>query len=425
MSIIIILKIILFVLLLITLGVFNGSETAITSLSGAHLKRLKISRPKSASFIAFWETNTYEVMTAVIIGINLIVVGMGVVCASLAPEISRTYKISLRAVNVALPAVSIILALVLGNIFPKTYARYNAEKVSAATLPLIVRFAKVFAVVVRFLSGISNEIMKFLPKRKESRSVKADEIDFLLSNENTSPLEKDARKLVSNIMDFAERRVSQVMIPRQGIFAVDIAEKKEDLINKIVENKYSRIPIHRENLNNILGIIYSKDLAVALRNSEVIVFEDLIRPVYYVPESAQVSEVLKEFKTGHQHIAVVVDEFGSTVGIVSIEDLLEEIVGEVFDEYDSDIYEKNIMPYGDNAYLVQAQESVLNINKEIDINIPEEESYSTLGGWLLEVFGKIPKRGEKTAWNNYEIEIQDADNKKINVVVIRKSGVKN
>ncbi|MCL2390138.1 MAG: hemolysin family protein [Endomicrobia bacterium] len=416
----IIIKIIIFFVLMGFHAFFNGAETAVTSLSVSYLRRYKETGGKKTRAVIYWETHTDEIMTTMVIGMNLSIVGMGVTASSLATGISEAYAIRNGVVIVLLPVTAIFLALVFGNIFPKTFARYNAERIGIAVLPSIIMFSKFFKQIVGFLSGVSNKIIKIFSKKKETQSVKADEIDFLLSNETTSPLSEEGRELVSNIMDFSEKRASQVMVPRQEIFAVNIEDKKEDIINKIIETKFSRVPVYKGTLNHIIGIIYSKDLAIAWRNSDIIVVEDLIRPAHYVPDSARVDKVLKEFKTGHHHVSIVVDEFGSTVGILSIEDLLEEIVGEVWDEYD--MKEKTIVPYGDNSYLVQTQESVLNLNKELNINIPEDEDYSTVNGWILKLFDKIPDAGEKIKWQNFEIEIQDADDKKVNRIILRQVG---
>jgi CBS domain containing-hemolysin-like protein len=226
-------------------------------------------------------------------------------------------------------------------------------------------------------------------------------------------------------MDFKDRRVSQVMVPRSEIFAVNIKDGKEAIIKKIIDTEFSRVPVYRENLNNIIGVIYSKDLAIAWRSSDVIAVEDLIRPVHYVPENAKVSKILKEFRTGHHHIAIVVDEFGSTIGVASIEDLIEEIVGEVWDEYDeSDMNEKTVVTLRDGSYLVQASEAISDFNDKLNLNIPDED-YTTVNGWVLEIFGRIPKNGEKIKWRNLEIEIQDADEKKVNRIILRQLTMNN
>jgi CBS domain containing-hemolysin-like protein len=356
-------------------------------------------------------------MTAIIIGMNLSLVGMSVVLLSLETDISKYYGIKSDILNISFPFISIILALILGNIFPKTIARYNAEKIGITILPTIIKFTMIFKIVINFLLNISDRITKLFIKKKESQHIKAAEIDFLLSNEKTSPLSADSRKFISNIMDFTERKISQVMVPLSGIFALDIDLPKEEIIKRIIETKYSRVPIYKGNISNIVGIIYAKDLAIAWRNFKVIVVEDLIHSAYYVSENSKINNVLKEFKTGHCHVAIVVNEFGSTIGIASIEDLLEEIVGEVLDEHD--LKEKTIKSIDQNEYIIQAYESISSVNDELDIDIPLG-NYTTINGWVLELFNKIPVNGEKINWNNYSIEVQDADLKKVNRIVLKK-----
>ncbi|MCL1972074.1 MAG: hemolysin family protein [Endomicrobia bacterium] len=422
---IIILKIILFVLLLSMLAFFNGAETAITSLSNAYLRRVKEKQAKNYAYITFWENHSDEIMTTMMIGMNLSIVGMGVVSSSLAFDVAEKLEVQSKYPAFIFTTISIVAALVAGSIFPKTFARYNAEKIGIAVLPAVIRISKMLKIANTFFSGISNRILNIFLKKKETQQVKADEIDFLLSNENTSPLPDDSRELVSNIMDFKDRRVSQVMVPRSEIFAVNIKDGKEAIIKKIIDTEFSRVPVYRENLNNIIGVIYSKDLAIAWRSSDVIAVEDLIRPVHYVPENAKVSKILKEFRTGHHHIAIVVDEFGSTIGVASIEDLIEEIVGEVWDEYDeSDMNEKTVVTLRDGSYLVQASEAISDFNDKLNLNIPDED-YTTVNGWVLEIFGRIPKNGEKIKWRNLEIEIQDADEKKVNRIILRQLTMNN
>jgi CBS domain containing-hemolysin-like protein len=400
------------------LAFFSGSETAVTSLSTSFLRKVKERGIKYSKIVTFWENNSQEVMTAMVIGINLSVVGMSIVLSSLAIDISEYYKINSDILDFSFPILSILLALTIGNIFPKTIARYNSEKWGIFVLPIIIKFALLFRVIINYLLKVSNKIMKTFFRRNESGYIKADEIDFLLSNENTSPLSYESRELVSNIMDFKNMKVSQVMMPVSEVFAVDIDMSKEDMIKKIINTKYSRVPIYSKDIrSNIIGIIYAKDLAVAWRNSDIILIEDLIRPVYFAPENSKISKVLKEFKTGRHHIAIVVDEFGYTVGLVSIEDLLEEIVGDVWDEHD--FREKTIIPIKGSKYIIQAYESITNVKDKLDIDIPEG-NYSTVNGWILEIFGRIPQEGEKVNWNGYSIEIQDADSKKVKRIVLKK-----
>ncbi|MDR0956845.1 MAG: hemolysin family protein [Endomicrobium sp.] len=415
--IIIIIKVILFVLLLCVLSFFSGAETAITSLSSLPLQKIKEKNIKHISKISFLEMHMQELMTAMIIGMNLSLVGMSVIFSSLKNDILIYYKINSNILNIVLPIISIIFALVFGNIVPKTIARYNSEKIGLTTLPFVIRFAMIFKIVIVSLLKVSNKIMKLFGKSEESQYIKASEIDFLLSNKNTCPLPADSRKLIGNIMDFTGCRISQIMIHISGVFAVDINLPKEKIIKDIIRARYSRVPVYKESINNIIGVIHTKDLAIVWRTSSSLILEDLIHPAYYVPYNSKISKMLKEFRKGRQHIAIVVNEFGLTIGIVSIEDLLEEIVGEVMDEYD--LKEKTITPIGKDVYVVQAYETILNVNAALNIDIPQG-SYTIINGWILELFGKIPSNGERINWQDYLIEIQDADFKKVNRIVLKK-----
>jgi CBS domain containing-hemolysin-like protein len=417
MNIEILIELILFFVLLIALAFFSMSETGIVSLSDIDMKNLKVKKPKLLKSINFLEQNTDQAVTTIVVGLNLCVVGISVISASLISEFGIRGNLK---ENLLFHAAVIIITLIFGNIFPKTYARYNTKKIASPMLSFVRFFSRLTKPIVIFLLKISRYFERNIPKRKESAAVQASEIDFLLSNEITSPLSFDSREIVSNIMDFSETRVSQVMTPREELFAVDINGNREKIIKKIIDSKYSRVPVFKQHLSNIIGIIYTKDLALSWHNADIIILEDLIKPVYYVPENAKVNTILKEFKLGHHHCAIVVDEFALTVGLVSIEDLLEEIVGEVLDEFDdiADIAQTHILTFNKGEYLIDAQQSVLDVNENTDLAIPDGD-YSTLGGWVLTLFDRIPKKGEKIIWKNFEIEIKQADQKKINRIFIK------
>ncbi|MDR2709329.1 MAG: hemolysin family protein [Elusimicrobiota bacterium] len=415
MSALILIKLILLGFLFFAIACFSLSETAVMSLSEQDLLFLRKLHPKLLKYISFWQYNSERAIASIVMGSNFAVTAVSIVSASIIIDLTLT---SLKW-QIIFPAAVIIITLIFSNIFPKTFARYNAVKVAPIVLVFVYLCAKIVKPLAKVLVKLSAKLVRFIAMgKKDSRLVKASEIDFLLSNENTSPLAKDFRQMARNILDFGDTKVMQVMTGRNDFFAVDIDADRNEIVKSIIDSKYSRVPVYRGDLSNIVGIIYSKDLALAWRNSHVIILQDLLRPVYYVPESAALNNVLKEFKSGHHHCAVVVDEFGLTVGIVSIEDLLEEIVGEVSDEYDEQ--EKRIVPYGRarQEYLIAARESVLNVNDYLKIDIPAG-SYSTIGGWALTLFGKIPKKGEKIVYKNYEIKIESADAKKINRIVLR------
>ncbi|MDR2772359.1 MAG: hemolysin family protein, partial [Elusimicrobiota bacterium] len=393
---------------------------------GRQLKELKTKKPQLLKYAVFWENNYDKTITAIEIWVNLLVVAVSILATSIAADLNFSGAPILFFVekDLILPAAAVIATLIIGNIIPKTIARYNAQKISEFVLPFVVRCAKAFKFAVTIISTIATALVLRISRGRESTSVKADEIDFLLSNEITSPLPDYSRQIISKIMDFSERKVFQVMTPRDDLFAVDINQSRESTIKKIIESQYSRVPVYNGHLSNVVGIIYSKDLAIAWNNSDIIILQDMIRSAFFVPQQASISQILKEFKTGHHHCAIVVDEFGLTVGLVSIEDLLEEIVGEVSDEYDAN-EEDHVAAYnrfGKKEYLVEAHESILDLNEIMGADIPTGE-FSTVSGWVLQLFGRIPKVGEKIVWRNFEVEIIVADEKKVSRVLIRQGPV--
>ena len=413
---IIIIKLIIFLFFLSAAAFFSAAETAITSLNSSHTKRIKEKYNKLYKYFLYWEQNPEDIITTLIVLMNLSIVAVGIITTSVGIDIINLYGINEKLWMLIIPLISIILTLVFANLIPKTFGRYKAEKYAVRTLPTIVKFSILCRRLNAFLVSISNSILKiFGSKKQEPALIQPDEVDFLLSNEETSPLSKMSRKIINRIIEFRKTKITQVMVPRSDILAVDIEQPKQKIMEEIISARFSRVPVYKGNMNNIIGIITAKDIALALRNDAVLMINDIIRPVYYVPETAYIKQILVEFQKGKHHIAIVVDEFGSTIGLVTMEDLLEEIVGEVWDEYDEK--DENIVKLTKNKYLITASESIADVNDILKLNIPEN-NFSTINGWILEHFGHIPKRREKFTWNNLEIEIQNADLKKVKKIIL-------
>ncbi len=396
---------------------FSAAETAITSLTNSNIRRIKEKYNKLYKHIAYWEQNPDDVITTMIVWMNLSVVAIGVSTTSIGLDIIEKYHLD-KALWISLfPIISIVVTLIFTNLIPKTFSRYKADIVAIKTLPIITKFTSVTRHINKLLVSISNDILNIFGNRtQEPKLMQPDEVEFLLSNEKVSPLSKTSRSIINRIIEFRKTKITQVMIPKSEILAVNIEQPREKLMQEIIATQFSRVPVYRDSVDNIIGIVTSKDIAMAWRNGEVLAIEDLIRPVYYVPETAYIKQILLEFKKGKDHMAIVVDEFGSTIGLVTMEDLLEEIVGEVWDEYDEK--EGNIKKLTEGKYLINGYESISDVNDELKLNIPENH-FSTINGWVLEHFGYIPKRYEKFSWNNLEIEIESMEPRKIKRIILK------
>lgn len=396
---------------------FSAAETAITSVSSSTLRRLKEKYNKLYKYILYWERNPDDVITTLLVWMNVSVVAVGVSATSMGFDLISLYKLDKALWLGLFPVISIILTLIFANLIPKTFSRYKAETIVIKSLSLVVKLTYMSKFLNNFLVSISNGILNFFGgKTHEPQLIQPDEVDFLLSNEKVSPLSTVSRKIINRIIEFRKTKITQVMVSKSEILAVNIEQPRDKIMQEIVSTQFSRVPVYRGTIDNIIGIVTAKDIAMAWRNGEILAIEDLIRPVYYVPETAYIKQILLEFKKGKNKMAIVVDEFGSTIGLVTIEDLLEEIVGEVWDEYD--VKGENIVKISEGRYVVNAAESISNINDELKLNIPEDH-FSTINGWVLEHFGYIPKKHEKFIWNNLEIEIESVEPKKIKRVILK------
>lgn len=201
-------------------------------------------------------------------------------------------------------------------------------------------------------------------------------------------INKTEHDLIRSILEFTDTTVKEIMVPRPDVVALDISMPRDVLVHKVIEEGYSRLPVYRGSMDNIIGIVYSKDLLSLLEHRDLIVLQDIIRPAFFVPESKQISQLLREFQQKKAHLAIVIDEFGGTEGIITMEDIVEEIVGEIHDEYDE--VSKSIEPAKDGSMIVDGLTSVADFNEQFDAAIPESSDYETLAGFLQKTTGRLP-----------------------------------
>jgi len=382
-------KIIIYTFFIILSGIFAGIETALLKYSA---KRLKV-KEKLLPYVSMWEKNPEVILGAILIGTNLACVGVGVLSESLGIWIGY----------------STILLLLIGELLPKIFALLNPLKFINLGIKKLFLFSKIVYPLSKFLVNISLYFTSlFLGDQQESPFLTADEVKDLIYQDND--ITKDEKIIYSNILEIADKRVYDVMIPKEEIVAVDGTLPLEEIIEKLSSVKYSRIPVYKNNLDNIIGIVYMKDLILAMQNKEIIVLEDLLREPYFVIDTAKIIDVLKNFKQGKYHMAIVVDEYGSTVGLVTIEDIIEEIVGEIYDEYD--IREEKIKFIDKNILIVSGDESIKNVAEVLGKKFDDEE-VATIGGYVVTKLGYIPDIGQKIKINDLDIEILDATDKVI------------
>ena len=236
-------------------------------------------------------------------------------------------------------------------------------------------------------------------------------------------LNEEKKDMIRGIEDLSETSVKEVMVPRIDVDFININTPNQELLEKIAASGHSRFPVYADSIDTVVGVLYVKDMIRCFSKNEEIALDKIIRKAFFVPESKRIDSLLREFKRRHVHIALAVDEYGGISGIVCMEDIIEEIVGDIQDEFDNE--REDIIPLGPNVWLCDARASLDDLNETIGSDFPVED-FDTLGGFVFDMFGKIPVKYEKHSWNNYDFIVQDMEGHRINVIkVILKNGENN
>ena len=306
------------------------------------------------------------------------------------------------------------LLLLFGEIMPKVYATQYPMKMALFAASTLLTLEKILSPFVALL--VKSSTIMNADKVKTRNNISMDELSQAL--ELTSDTEDDEKDMLEGIIKFGNIQVADIMRSRVDIVSVEIKSSYKELMQMIVESGYSRIPVFSENHDNIKGLIYSKDLLPHLDKPDNFRWQTLIRPAYFVPESKKIDDLLKEFQETKVHLAIVVDEYGGTSGLVTLEDILEEIVGDISDEYDDE--EKMYVKVDDTTYVFEGKILLNDFYKvtDIDESVFEKvtEDVETLAGLVLELKGEIPKKGDKVNMGPYEFEVVAVDNRRINKI---------
>ena len=252
-------------------------------------------------------------------------------------------------------------------------------------------------------------------KKKEKKSVNAESLSIPEKEEEI--LTEEKKDMIKGVEELAETSVKEVMIPRIDVDFIPSDTPEEELLVKITESGHSRFPVYSGSIDNVIGVLYVKDLIAAFSRKEKIDLEKIIRKAYFVPESKKIDSLLREFKRRHVHIAIAIDEYGGISGIVCMEDIIEEIVGDIQDEFDDE--REDVITLSENVYLCDARIDLDDLNETIGSSFPAED-FDTLGGFVFDLFGKIPVKFEKVSWNSWDFIVQEMEGHKVNLIKVIK-----
>lgn len=252
----------------------------------------------------------------------------------------------------------------------------------------------------------------FNHKKKENHNSET------LNEHQKQILAEEKQDMIQGIEDLSETSVKEVMIPRIDVDFIASNATDEELIKKIVESGHSRLPVYTDSIDNVIGVLYVKDLIKCIAQKQEIDLQKIIRKAFFVPESKRIDSLLREFKRRHLHIAIAIDEYGGVSGIVTMEDIIEEIVGDIQDEFDKE--QEDILEISKNVWICDARVDLDDLNETLNANFPNED-FDSLGGFVFDLFGKVPVKYEKASWNEYDFIIQDMDGHRINQVKVIKN----
>ena len=406
-------------LMLAASGLISGSETAFFSFQPADLNRLKKKHGRRGQKVLALRGKPKELLATILISNNFINVGIVVISTYLTTLLFHLKSHPALTFLIQIVVVTSFL-LVFGEILPKIYA--NKRPVSFALLMVDVIAGLLW--IFKPLSMILVKSTAFIDKKMVAKniSVSMSELSEAIDITVDDSTPEEEKKILKGIATFGEKEASEVMRSRVDVTAVDKEASFKEIIRVVTESGYSRIPVYHENLDQVEGLLYIKDLLPFIDREEKKDWASLIRPAFYVPENKKINDLLQEFREKKIHMAIVVDEYGGTSGIITLEDILEEIVGEISDEFDvkeETFHYKKLTP---NTFLFDAKTLLNDLCKilEIEDDTFDEDSgeSDSLGGLILELEGKIHAIGEKINYGRFTFEIVDADNRKIKKVKI-------
>jgi CBS domain containing-hemolysin-like protein len=354
------------------------------------------------------------VLTTILIGNNIVNITASALATDLSYRLLRATEYADTAVPVAI-GVTTLLLLTFGEITPKTIAKAKHERIAGPMMWLLRGPYTAFYPATWLFAKMSRGLMTLAGStlHDDSPNVTEEDIEYLVSlGSREGALEKDREKILQSAFEYTETNVREIMVPRTGMISLELHSTMHEVLTTLIESGHSRLPVYEGDLDNIVGLFYAKDLLRhVLEDTAEFNLKNFLRPAYYVPEPKKVSSLLSEFKRDRVHMAIVVDEFGGTSGVITLEDVLEEFHGEIQDEYDE---ETNLIEeQEDGVYLADARVEIDEVEQHLDVEFPKHPEYDTLGGFIVAQVGSVPPIGFEVSLENLIFRVEDADEKRV------------
>lgn len=408
------LQILLLGVLILASAFFSSSEAAFFSLGRVRLKKLWDTDPSRIGPVVKLLERPRRLLLTILIGNEMVNVAASVVATSLALTLLGNIGLGI-AIAFMVPTI-----LIFGELVPKSWGVARSEGLVPILAPPLDLFCRIVTPIRWLLKLAVDRVLLPLgvsPMATPS-IISEDEFKTLIEvSQKAGVVEEGEQKMIRKVLDFGEMKVREVMTPRTDMFCLEMGLSLEEAEEKAKEGRYSRIPVYEGNIDQVVGILYVKDLMTAsIKGLAPRGLRDLLQPALFVPETKRLDAMLKEFQRRHRHMAIVVDEYGGTAGLVTLEDLLEELVGEIRDEFD--FQHRALVPIDTHRYRVSAMMGVDEFNQTLAGGLPEDEA-ETIGGLVLHLFGKVPARGESVTFGGFEFTIEKMRGTRILELVVR------
>ncbi len=401
-----VIQLVVLIILIILSAFFSSAETALSTVNRVRMRALEEEGNKRAAKVNKILDNYGKMLSTILIGNNIVNLSASSLATTLAMRIHL-------AVGIATGILTVVV-LLCGEIVPKTWARLSCEKLSLAYSGIIYRMMQVLTPVIFIVDKMSNFILRLLhidPNRKVNAMTENELKTYVDVSHEDGVIESEEREMIYNVFDFSDALAKDIMIPRINMVTVSVDSTYDDVLSIFRESLYTRLPVYQEDKDNIIGLINIKDF-ILTGNQDSFSVKDILRDAHYTYEFKKVPDLMYEMREKTTNVAFVLNEYGATVGMITLEDLLEEIVGEIRDEYDED-EEEFIKEMGENTYLVEASMKLDDINDALDTNL-ESEDYDSIGGIIIECLDRLPEDGEEvTLENGIELKVQGIEQNRI------------
>lgn len=406
-------------LFLVLSAFFSSSETAFLASSPYKFNYLAKKGSRRARLVFDMLQRVDKLLTTILIGNTLV----NTAAASVATFIFVSFVQDKNQAVLYATLVTTVLILIFSEITPKTYAAYNPVKTSLFFVQPLRIFIFLFYPFIKVITFVIGLIFPSFRKRLGlSRTISEEEMKAVLSV-GIQGMSLRRRKMISGILDIGSRPVKEIMVPRPQVKAISIDASVDQVLRIVHSGEFSRFPVYRETLDNILGSIHTKDIIPYLVDGKKFKVSEILRKPIFIPESAPVENILLQIQEAAQHLAFVVDEFGNMEGIVTLEDIIEEIVGEIQDEYDLEQEEK-ILQIAEFEFIVQGDTPVKDVNQRLFLQVQEAGEYTTIAGFFLKEFGKIPKKGDFLDYKDLKFVVDRMAKRRISRLLISLPGKK-